>query len=386
MPSRPKARRNHVPHRVGPLEDRITQLVTAVYATPRVRRRVYRVLRGMADAPIGRKLLPLALRAAMVDESRPHRVAVHINSSCNLACRYCYSDRNAQALDIERWLEVVDQGMAAWGLNFVQILGGEPLLHPRLPWFLDQLESRRVIIALNTNGTLLDQAWIARLRPLRRRLMLYVNFDCQEGFEDATGQRELYERVWTNIRAAREAGLHVMVFLTATAQNAHRLPALVELFDALGVGAVVERCLPVNPATADMEIGREAWQHLLAVLDAQGMMNTPNRLFGQRQGRACMDYGCIIYLLQDGSAIPCAFAPRELSLGNVEQDSLEEIWRRMQAETARWHALPAECGACDHAASCGGGCKTHAWLAHRRFDRRDPLCDGHGLPPTVVGL
>ena len=374
------------PPRVGRFHGRVLELATAIYASPRLRRGVYQAARNLSSLPGGRQLVPLAMRGMTIDETRPQRLALHINSACNLSCSYCYADKSLEALPAERWLELVDEGMRSLGLDFVQILGGEPLLHPQLPAFLDALHQRRLMVAINTNGTLLTDAWLERLRPRRRRLLFFVNFDRQEGYTASTGRSDLYHRVLADIRRWSAASMQVQVFLTVTRDNAEAIPALVEMFDAMGVGSVVERCLPVHPQLRAMEVRRGQWQRLLEVLDARGMMNSPNRLFGEREGRSCMDYGRIIYLLQDGTAIPCAFAPRELSIGNVQRDSLATIWQRMQAEKERWHVLPDECGACDHATSCGGGCKTHAWLEHRRFDRRDPLCDGQGPPPTVVGL
>ena len=363
-------------------------LSTAIYSRPGLRREVYRAQMRLTELPVARQLLLLLYRHVLPVDDHPQRMAVHIISACNMGCKYCYSDRTIEPLSIERWLALVDEGIRSLGIDFVQVLGGEPLLHERLHWFLEELSRRRVRVALNTNGLLLDRGWLARLRPYRRRLMIFVSFDCPEHFGENTDTDHdgSYDLVLANIRMFKRAGMNMFVFLTVTAQNADKIPRVVEQMESEGVGVVVERCVPVKPGLESMGVRTEQWQQMLQVLEARGLLYSPNRFYGLRQGRSCLDYGQIIYLTQDGHALPCAFAPRELSVGNVEQVCLEEIWRRIRAEAETWLELPEECSSCQHAPVCGGGCKTHTYLVHKRFDRRDPLCDGKGPPPTVVGL
>lgn len=379
--------RSSIP-RVGLGSSLLHVLGQAIYARPRLRREVYRAQMRLSELPVARQLLLSLYRHVLPVDDHPQRMAVHIISACNMGCKYCYSDRTIEPLPIERWLALVDEGIRTLDIDFVQILGGEPLLHERLPWFLEELSRRRVRVALNTNGLLLSRDWLARLRPYRRRLMTFVNFDCQEHFGENTSADHdgSYDLVLANLRMFKRAGMHMFVFLTVTDSNADKIPEVVEQMESEGIGVVVERCVPVKPELEPLGVSTEQWQRLLSVLQSRGLLFSPNRFYGARQGRACLDYGQIIYLTQDGHALPCAFAPRELSVGNVEEVSLAEIWRRIRAEADTWLELPEECSACQHAAVCGGGCKTHVYLRYKRFDRRDPLCDGKGPPPTVIGL
>ncbi len=84
--------------------------------------------------------------------------AVLFTPGCNLRCPYChnpalaappYSESLVAAAEVQRFLE-----RRSGVLGGVCVTGGEPLLHPDLPAFLEPLRRRGLKIKVDTNGTL----------------------------------------------------------------------------------------------------------------------------------------------------------------------------------------------------------------------------------------
>jgi MoaA/NifB/PqqE/SkfB family radical SAM enzyme len=76
---------------------------------------------------------------------------IFINQECNLSCPYCFADKGSMRLSLEDfgrlalWLEESRAPAAA-------ILGGEPTLHPDLPFFLEGLNRAGTAPVLFTNA------------------------------------------------------------------------------------------------------------------------------------------------------------------------------------------------------------------------------------------
>lgn len=82
---------------------------------------------------------------------------------CNCVCKACYNRTHtgAKPLDaIERDLDVI---FAQRRVEFVGILGGEPLLHPELTEIVRRIKARGVGAVMLTNGILWDTACASRL-------------------------------------------------------------------------------------------------------------------------------------------------------------------------------------------------------------------------------
>ena len=96
---------------------------------------------------------------------------------CNFACRMCYVRKTAAEvrahhrpmLDYDDWLRIAREAKEQ-GMLFLLLTGGEPLLWPRFWELYDQLVDMGMLVAINTNGSLIDEAAIARFRqrPPRR--------------------------------------------------------------------------------------------------------------------------------------------------------------------------------------------------------------------------
>lgn len=154
---------------------------------------------------------------------------------CNLACRMCYVRMTPQqvaahgrpALPLARWLELAEQARSA-GLLYLLLTGGEPFLWPDFWPLYERLTAMGFVLTVNTNGTLIDEAAIARLRarpPTRLNITLYGASN--ETYRSLCRADGMFTRVDRAIRGLREAGVLVKLNCSLTPHNAGDLEAMV---------------------------------------------------------------------------------------------------------------------------------------------------------------
>ena len=113
----------------------------------------------------------LAECAARAGLRLPTALTIAITGRCNLRCRHCWVEAgmptSAGHVAIAGVFRLVD-GFAVLGGDTIWITGGEPLTHPAWPAILSHCCAQASVrtVGLQTNGGLLDDACVARLRAL----------------------------------------------------------------------------------------------------------------------------------------------------------------------------------------------------------------------------
>jgi 7,8-dihydro-6-hydroxymethylpterin dimethyltransferase len=109
-------------------------------------------------------------------------VLIEITDACNLACRVCYADsKGDRVLSLEGFRDHVSRLLDEKGtLDSVQLIGGEPTIHPRfwemLAWLHAEPRVSKVYIA--TNGIALEKPGVAeKLQPFRDKTLVLLQFD-----------------------------------------------------------------------------------------------------------------------------------------------------------------------------------------------------------------
>jgi uncharacterized radical SAM superfamily Fe-S cluster-containing enzyme len=137
---------------------------------------------------------------------------VEITSSCNLECPMCYasSGPGGRHLSFEECVAAIDRIVRLEGrAEVVQLSGGEPTIHPEFMRILAYAASSPIdIVMINTNGVRLahDPAFVAALAPYRKRIEVYLQFDCLDDRGTALLRGE--PLVETKKRAVEALGAH----------------------------------------------------------------------------------------------------------------------------------------------------------------------------------
>lgn len=154
---------------------------------------------------------------------------------CNFSCRMCYVRKTAREvaehprpmLTLERWLELARQAREQ-GMLYLLLTGGEPFLWPNFWPLYERLTDMGFLISINTNGSLIDDAAIARLRerpPTRVNITLYGASDAT--YESLCRAKGVFSRVDHAITGLRDAGIIVKLNGSLTPQNAPDLERMI---------------------------------------------------------------------------------------------------------------------------------------------------------------
>ena len=155
---------------------------------------------------------------------------------CNMDCKMCYIRLSRQAqeeiaplADARRWLQLAREAKDA-GMLYLLLTGGEPFLHPQFRQIMEGLHQMGLLISVNSNGTMIDEATVAWLRncpPVRINISLYGA--CDETYGRLCGNPRGFTQTLHGIRLLKEAGISVKLNCSLTPHNAKDLPKMVEI-------------------------------------------------------------------------------------------------------------------------------------------------------------
>ncbi|WP_435208275.1 radical SAM protein [Streptomyces sp. bgisy034] len=172
-----------------------------------------------------------AAGTVLVREPGPYefsRATWEINLGCDYDCVMCYlGEKRFEGLDMtgkRRLLEV----MAAAGVIWLQMTGGEPLIDPDFPGAYRFAHELGMQVEVLSNGSRLHKdhvlALLVELPPSKMSLSVYGA--TADTYDTVTGNRGAFERFTAGLEKAASAGLHLDLSLIITRQNAHEAEAM----------------------------------------------------------------------------------------------------------------------------------------------------------------
>jgi pyruvate-formate lyase-activating enzyme len=224
---------------------------------------------------------------ALPPERRPgHRLWVYTNFHCNLACDYCCVQSSPRAnpriIALDDFTRLIDEADTA-GVQELYLTGGEPFM-------LVDLDERLRVATSTLPTTVLTNAMVwkgerrRRLEALPREgLTLQISLDsATPELHDRHRGRGSFAVALDGIRLAMDLGFRVRVAATLGADAAAAEPALLALFDDLGLDEdqrVVRRVARQGSANAGITVSRASlvpevcvsaegvWWHPVAAVD-----------------------------------------------------------------------------------------------------------------------
>ncbi len=352
-------------------------------------------------------------------------------SACNLDCTYCYYlDKAAQyggreAVMSDELLELyIRQYIEANRVPVVQFCwhGGEPLLlgldFYRRAMALQRkyADGKRIENTLQTNGTLVDEAWCELFAENRFLVGLSLDgpADVHDAFRLTKGGASTFDRVMRTVELLRSSGVEfntlsvvnrlcegrgaeIYRFFRDTVGSRYMqfLPAVEHVVDMPGM----HRPLIVSPERegarlAEWSVTAEGYGDFLCDVFDQWVVADVGQTFvqlfdatlaqwcGVEPGVCSMGETCgdALVVEHNGDVYACDhFVYPEHLLGNIRSTPLAELYRsprRRAFGLAKRNALPAECLACRYYFACRGECPKHRFETGADGCRKNSLCAG----------
>jgi len=248
------------------------------------------------------------------------------------------------------------------GRCWVQITGGEPLLHPRI-WEMLDLATARFDVRLLSNGTLIDARAAARLRETCTAVQ--VSLDGLEETHDHWRGGGAFRAAMGGLRRLGEAGVTRSVRMTVGGDNVAEVMPLVDSLEgeceAFSASRVVTGggCAVEPPATAAY---RKVVYGLYGRRHGAPAIRLGDPFFGpliatddpETRYRGCSAGHGGLCVVEDGTVYPCRRLP--LAVGAIATQTLTEIYDSAPLLVAlRRREFGDPCGGCEDAGLCGGG-------------------------------
>ncbi len=168
-------------------------------------------------------------------QAQERNVFFHILTGCNLSCQHCYinteqhGSNTLSAETIAKWLKLFAHPEKKTNLV---LLGGEPTLHPELPFAVQAAKSLRYnTITIDTNG-FLHNSLLEKINPHDAVLSFSLDGPSSE-VNDAIRGDGVFSVCTENLQKAVQAGFEVSVIYTVSAINLahlHKMPSLLKKF------------------------------------------------------------------------------------------------------------------------------------------------------------
>jgi radical SAM protein with 4Fe4S-binding SPASM domain len=316
----------------------------------------------------------------------PIELYLETTNRCNLACRTCpqffgmaEDPADLSAAHVE---QLLDQTPAVRRVVLHGI--GEPLLNPELPAIVRAVKSRGAYALFNSNGLLLRGRLMA---PLIASGLdeLRVSVDSAEpetyklirgvdGLGRIFANLERFGALKVRLGATKPA---ISLWITGMKTNVLELPRLIEKAASIGVAEVYLQRLVYSGrgiAIEDEALFRRAGAEEVAAVQEAGRLarELGVRLRGSGEAsrseellvdpdadvsyRDCRRPWSLMYVTANGNVLPCCIAPftsvpyGDIVLGNVFQQSIEEIWNGPRYQDWRRRMLgdepPEACKGC----------------------------------------
>ena len=365
----------------------------------------------------------------------PRLIFWETTAGCNLACIHCRRITVAdqllpQDLTTAEAFDMIDQ-IAAFARPIFVLSGGEPLFRPDIFDISRHASDAGLIVALATNGTLIDASVAEQIKNAGTR-RVSVSFDGADAVTHDTFRGSgAFQQALDGLTHLRQVGVPYQINTTVARHNAHQMVETLALAKELGAVALhLFLLVPVGcgvEISDDQQISPEKYEEVLNWLyDAEmeggielkatcaphyfriarqrqaeerrqgivrqrpeshrrqeqtGDNGRPSPVGGHPGGRHAMNAmtkGClagtgVCFVSHRGEVFPCGYLP--LEAGNVRREPFQQIWEAspLFAELRDPELLTGKCGLCEFKRVCSG-CRARAYGMTMEYLGEEPFC------------
>lgn len=310
--------------------------------------------------------------------SAPSQVDFFITNRCNLHCAHCFADiKDKQATDypIEE-LEAAFSMLERMGVLEVRISGGEPLLHGDILRVLELLGHSRFRRVILTNGTLLTEEIVLGLKAAGVMPTVSLDDSDSEAHDQFRGVKGAQRRTVEGLKLLQKHGVEYGINCCLNKKSLKRYQEIIDI--AAECGAARIAFLDLKP-TGRMRSSPE-WMptnaEYKATLKKLFVARARNRrievsvdaylhCYPMQESVALAKKGVVscragisrLSISSDGTVYPCNFVVGDpkWAMGNLKQQSLEEIWFSPKWLFFRGQTKIADlkiCGGCKDRGGC----------------------------------
>lgn len=370
----------------------------------------------------------------------PRLVFWESTAGCNLACIHCRRITVAdqllpQDLSTQESFDLIDQ-IAAFGRPIFVLSGGEPLFRPDIFDIARHAADAGLIVALATNGTLIDAETAGKIKEagIRRVSISFDGADAET--HDIFRGQGAFDLAIAGMGHLRDIGVPYQINTTVARHNVHQMPETLAL--AKELGAVALHLFLLVPVGCGVEIADDQqisageyenvlnWMydaeieggielkatcapHYFRIVRQRQVEERRQGIFrerpqsmhrqkhaggghpgsgqghpggnghpGGRHAMNAMTKGClagtgVVFVSHRGEIFPCGYLP--LEAGNIRREPFQKIWEQspLFTDLREPDLLGGKCGICEFKRICSG-CRARAYGMTMDYLGEEPFC------------
>lgn len=259
------------------------------------------------------KLLKSYLKGETYLEGRPTNIIVEATAKCNLSCPMCPRDEwefPPRDISLDLFRRVVDSGREF--LEMVTPYGiGEPMLHPQLFEMIRHCKDHGISAGISTNATILNEERGRRLLESGLDYLIFA-FDgttpeVYEKYRKGANFYKVRQNILDFLRLKKAMNSHIfcIVQMVKLPENQYQIRDFFKMWNIEGVDAIRIKQDEV---------------HTLSTVGQEVAPPPP------RKNPCHILWKGPLYARFDGKIFPCCYSYRSEPVGDIQENSLVQIW------------------------------------------------------------
>ena len=320
----------------------------------------------------------------VAEENRLLTMEIEFSQRCNFRCPYCYQGdpEKRREMTVEESRDVILQAQKL-GARRIIVLGGEPMIYPRIMEQIRFIRDQGLDVEIFTNGSRITEERALELAALNVKVVLKMNTFDRDKQNALCGRDDAYDiihQAFAHLTSAGygKGGKPMAVSSVITQDNVEELESLWCWLRERQIDPYLEMITPQGRAIENdwlySDVSQiEALFNRLADIDRSRFgrdWNPQPPLVGD----SCLRHKYSLCVNAFGDVLPCVGVT--LVTGNIRQESLASIIRNSEViQDLRHHRqhMKSLCGQCDKNESCYG-CRGTAYQMTGDYMESDPLC------------
>jgi len=319
------------------------------------------------------------------------RISFALSKKCNLKCPFCYANecyplpKNnvEEEISFDKIKEVIIQAKEM-GAKVITLVGGEPLIYPKIKEVISFIDSNNLIPLIFTNGTIMSQELADFL--YKHKASLIVKFN---SLDDPDIQNEMvgnipgtFEKMQKTISILQKTGFNktnptrLAIETVISKTNLLQIPKIFRFARKNNIYPYIELITPSGrgkgyPNILTKQEAKEIFYKLLEIDKSEfGYSWIPRP---PQVAATCKFYFTAVYINSDGKVRPCATV--NIELGNLKKEKLSEILEKSETKKIRdiRKNIRGKCRTCSYHLDCYG-CRGTAFNATGDIFNEDPIC------------
>ncbi|MCF8111312.1 MAG: radical SAM protein [Desulfobacteraceae bacterium] len=304
----------------------------------------------------------------------PDYIQFYPTLRCNYSCSFCFNRGIAGTGDIAiEAFEKIANICRISGAGHIDILGGEPTLHPDLEKLLSIICKNRLTTTISTNGSAPEKLFYLSEKFSGQNVQIGISINesrvSKKLHQYILDRQPIVKTVYTDSDDPEQTlSPYIQIPETDT-----RL-----IFrDAADCGDL-ENCPSFESFSNRLTELKNLYPGLKGVFCGGFIPDTKS--YPELENTRCPAGTTKLSVLCDGSVYPCYlfFRYNRFYLGNILKDDFSEIWNHPVLDFFRnFSGNPCKNHSCRFYRDCRGGCPAMSYLAYSRPDQPDPRCLNH---------